>query len=402
MRDWLRALFDGRPWWMNVLMVFSGYMAFVYLPWDFFVKPVAVDEEVWFGVRFHGVAAKVLEIPHWAIYAAGAYGFRRMKPWMWPWAALYVAQVALGMLVWNAVYVGGFLGILLGGISFVPFAALAWALFEAQDAFDAVRPSLRARYGEWALVTGASAGIGAEFARALARDGVSVVLSARRGERLRELAAELEKNHQVATRIVTADLADPQGADRLASAVEDLEIAILVANAGFGHSGRTDKLDVERLRAMVQVNCTAPVVLVGRLVPDMLRRGRGAIVVTGSVAGRQPLPLHGVYSATKAFDLLFGESLAVELRPLGVDVLVLEPGATETEFQEVANEIPHPGEPASKVVDVALEALGRQPSVVSGWWNWLRANLGTRLLPRPLLAHVAGEVMARQTPDELR
>jgi len=84
MRQWLRTLFDGRPWWMNVVMVFSAYMAFVYLPWDLFVKPVAVDEEVWFGIRFHGWAAKFLEPFHWAVYAAGAYGFRRMKPWMWP------------------------------------------------------------------------------------------------------------------------------------------------------------------------------------------------------------------------------------------------------------------------------------------------------------------------------
>ena len=126
MRDWLRALCAGRPWWMNALMFFCGYMAFVYLPWDFLVKPAGVDEEVWFGIRFHGLAAKLLEIPHWAIYALGAYGFRHMRPWMWPWAAVYAGQVALGMLVWNALYVGGFVGLLLGVVSFLPFLGLAW------------------------------------------------------------------------------------------------------------------------------------------------------------------------------------------------------------------------------------------------------------------------------------
>ena len=402
MRHWLRDLFQGRPWWMNALMLFSGFMAFVYVPWDFFLKPVAADAEVWFGVRFSGWAAKALTPLHWAIYAAGAYGFRRMRRWMWPWAAVYCAQVAFGMLVWNLLYVGGFLGLLLSFFSVIPFAALAYALWISEPLFGVERAPLRERYGEWALVTGASAGIGAEFARALAREGISCVLTARRLERLRDLASELEKTHQVATRIVSADLSDPEGADRLAQAVHDLEISIVVNNAGFGYSGRFDRQDTARLRQMVQLNCVAPVVLTGRLLPGMLQRGRGAVVITGSIAGRQPLPLHAVYSASKGFDLLFGEALAVEVKRKGIDVLVVEPGSTETEFQEVAGEIPHSGETPEQVVRVALDALGRQPSVVSGWFNWLRANAASRLLPRSLVAHVAEEVMAAQTPDEMR
>jgi short-subunit dehydrogenase len=387
---------------MNALMVFSGFMAFVYLPWDLFIKPVASDEEVWFGVRFTGWAAKALAPLHWAIYAAGAYGFRRMSRWMWPWAAVYCGQVAFGMLVWNLLYVGGFLGLLLSLFSVIPFAALSYVLWISKPLFGVERLPLRERYGDWALVTGASAGIGAEFARALAREGISCVLTARRLDRLRDLGSELEKTHQVATRIVSADLSDPEGADRLAQAVRDLDISILVNNAGFGYSGRFDGQDPARLRQMVQLNCVAPVVLTGRLLPGMLQRGRGAVVITGSVAGRQPLPLHGVYAATKAFDLLFGEALAVELERKGIDVLVVEPGSTETEFQEVAGEIPHSGETPEQVVRVALDALGRQSSVVSGWMNWLRANAATRLLPRSLVAHVAEDAMAAQTPDEMR
>jgi hypothetical protein len=134
----------------------------------------------------------------------------------------------------------------------------------------------------------------------------------------------------------------------------------------------------------------------------MRERGRGALIITGSVAGRQPLPLHGVYSATKAFDLLFGEALWVELRGQGIDVLVLEPGSTETEFQELAGEIPHPGEPPGGVVRVALEALGRQPFVVCGWRNWLRANAAARLLPRPLVAHIARPLVAARTREAMR
>ena len=199
-----------------------------------------------------------------------------------------------------------------------------------------------------------------------------------------------------------ADLSEPGAAERLARAVEDLPVAILVNNAGFGYAGRFDKLDPERLRGMVELNCVAPVVLTRHLLPGMIERRAGAVVITGSVAGRQPLPLHGVYSATKAFDLLFGESLYVELRDQGVDVVVLEPGSTATEFQEVAGEIAHEGESPERVAVAALGALGRQPSVVPGWFDWLRANAASRLLPRPLVAYVARDVIARQTPDEMR
>jgi short-subunit dehydrogenase len=402
MKNWLRTLFAGRPAWMNALMVFSGYMAFVYLPWDLFVKPVAVDEEVWFGVMFHGWAAKLAELPHWAVYAAGAYGFRRMKSWMWPWAAVYVGQVALGMLIWNLLYgVGGFGGFIVALGAFFVFGALAVALWRAQPVFEGQRARLAERYGGWALVTGASAGLGAEFARALARDGVDCALSARREDRLRALADELEQTYRVETRVIPADLSQPADVDRLAEAVGDLDVGILVNNAGFGHAGRFDKLDPERLRDMIEVNCAAPVVLTSRLLSKLRERGRGAVIITGSVAGRLPLPLHGVYSATKGFDLLFGEALAAELAEEDIDVLVLEPGPTATEFQTVAGEVAHVGEPAADVVAIAFEALGRQPSVVSGWKNWLRATAAPRLLPRPLLAHLAREVMAEHVPEDM-
>jgi short-subunit dehydrogenase len=388
---------------MNALMVFCAVMAFVYVPWDVLLKPAARDQEVWFGVMFTGWAAKVSGVLHWAVYAAGAYGFRKLRPWMWPWAALYAAQVAFGMFVWSVLHgPAGSWGWLLGAVAATPFALLARALWRARPVFDAPRPPLSERYGPWALVTGASAGIGREFARALAREGVSCVLSARRGERLRELAEELEKDWQVETRVAPANLAEPAEVEGLATAVSDLELGIVVNNAGFGYSGRFDAQETERLRDMVQVNCAAPVVLTSRLLPALRDRGRGALIFTGSVASRQPLPLHAVYAATKAFDLLLGEALAVELRESGVDVLVLEPGSTQTEFQGAAGEIPHPAEPAEQVVHAALDALGRQPSVVAGWFNWLRANLPSRLLPRSLVAHVAEGIMARYTPGSMR
>jgi len=403
MENWLRSLFSGRPTWMNALMVFSAYMAIIYVPWDFFFKPVAVDEEVWFGLMFHGWAAKLAEPFHWAVYAAGAYGFRHMKSWMWPWAAVYVGQVALGMLVWNLFYgVSGFGGFVVAVGAFLAFGALALALWRAQPLFDAPREPLAQRYGGWALVTGASAGLGAEFARALARDGVACALSARRRDRLESLATELSSTWGVETRVLPADLADPAEVDRLAEAVADLDLGILVNNAGFGGAGRFGKIDADRLRAMVAVNCSAPVVLTSRLLPQLRERERGAVIITGSVAGRLPLPIHGVYSATKAFDLLFGEALAVELAEENIDVLVLEPGPTDTEFQAVAGEVAHGGQPPADVVAVAFEALGRRATVIPGWKNWLRGTVAPRILPRALIAHLARGVMASHTPDEMR
>ena len=400
MRDWLATVFAGRPPWMNALLVFCAYMTFVYLPWDFFAKPVAQDEEVWLGVLFTGWAAKLTEPVHWAIYAAGFYGFLRLRPFMWPWAAVYAGSVAVGMLVWPFLYRDS---LLLGVLACLPFAWLTRALWRSEPLFAAPpRPNLRERYGEWALVTGASSGIGAAFARALAREGLSVVLTARRRDALDVLADELAKEWSVETRVVEEDLADAEGAERLARAVADLPIAVLVNNAGFGEAGRFEKLRAERMRDMVVLNCITPVLLTRRILPRMHERGRGALIFTGSVSGRQPLPLHAVYAATKAFDQLLGVALFVEQRERGIDVLVLEPGSTDTGFQRAASQLPHAGDTPEEVVALALEALGRQANVVPGWWNWLRANAAARLAPRSLAAYIGRDIMARQTPEEMR
>ncbi len=402
MNDWIRDVFQGRPGWMNALLVFCGWMAFVYMPWDIFWKPVEADQEVWFGILFTGWAAKVMALPHWFVYGAAVYGFRRRRPWMRTWGAAYAAQVAFGMFVWTVVSVGGFLGFVGGLIAGVPFGLIAWGLYSAEEQFAPRLATLAERYGEWALVTGASAGIGAEFARALAREGVSLVLTARREERLRALADELEKQWSVATRTVAVDLSSPDGAARLADAVRDLEIGILVNNAGAGYAGRVDKQETERLERMVTLNCQSPLVLASRLTPGMVERGRGAVIFTGSAAGHQPIPYHAVYAATKAFDLFLGEALFVELRARGVDVLVLEPGPVQTEFQDAADEISHGGEPPEEVVRVALENLGGPPSVIPGWFNWARANFAQRIGTRPLTAYVARGFMEPRTPEEMK
>jgi hypothetical protein len=228
------------------------------------------------------------------------------------------------------------------------------------------------------------------------------VLAARREDRLRSLADELEKGHQVATRVVAVDLGVRDGAERLAEAVSDLEIGILVNDAGFGCAGRFERQDRERMRAMIEVNCTAPAILTSRLLPGMRERGRGAVIMVGSIAGSQPLPIHALYGATKGFANLLGEALWGELRGSGVDILAVLPGTTETEFQAVSGELPHAGESAEVVVAKSLEALGRKPSLVPGLLNWLRGNAAIRLLPRSLLTLAARNVMSKRVPQARR
>ena len=132
--DTLRGNFRLRPLWMNGLLLFCAYMTFIYVPWDFFIKPVAEDEEVWFGILLTGWAAKATEPLHWAIYAAGTVGFWRMRPWMHPWAAVYVVQIAIGMFVWSLLdeRSPGWWG---GLIAAAPFVILAVALWRAKGRF---------------------------------------------------------------------------------------------------------------------------------------------------------------------------------------------------------------------------------------------------------------------------
>jgi hypothetical protein len=124
-----------RPWWMNLIFAFCLYMTFVYMPFDLFWKPVERDEEVWFGITLHGWPAKLTAPVHWLIYGAGAYGFWKMRRWMWPWAAVYAAQVSLSMLVWNLLDPRGG-GWLAGLVAAAVFLVPTVALWRARDRFD--------------------------------------------------------------------------------------------------------------------------------------------------------------------------------------------------------------------------------------------------------------------------
>ncbi len=256
-------------------------------------------------------------------------------------------------------------------------------------------------YGGWAVVTGASAGIGDAFARALAADGVSVVLTARREDRLASLADELGNRHRVQTRVVAVDLATDDGPRRLADATADLDVGFVLNNAGFGLAGRFDRAPYDRLLAMVRLNCVAVAAVAHLYVPRLVARGRGALVIVASVAGYQPMPLAAAYGASKAFDLMLGEALWAENRGRGVDVLAVSPGSTDTEFQAVAGETPHAAVPPRDVVDATVGALGRQPSVIVGNLNAARAFM-LRFAPRALVPRVVQTMMHDLVPEASR
>lgn len=265
---------------------------------------------------------------------------------------------------------------------------------------------LAARYGGWALVTGASSGIGAAYVEALAERRFPVVLVARRADKMQELAAAVRSRHGVETLVVAADLAEPAAVGAIADAVGDREIGFLVNNAGFGYSGRFADRDADDDVRMVQVNCTAVVAMTHRFLPAMLARRRGAVVIVASIAGYQPTPWFAVYGATKAFDLMLAESLWSELRGTGVDVIALSPGRTRTEFSIRAHfDRPPDGADPRSVVEASLGRLGRAPSVVPGVGNKFTAFLH-RLVPRAFAAETTGRVLAKEllrtTPDALR
>jgi short-subunit dehydrogenase len=247
--------------------------------------------------------------------------------------------------------------------------------------------------GKWALVTGASAGIGVALAKELAAGGTNLVLTARRKDRLEELAASLRTQRKVKTEVLVADLAQADAPERIFAFTKEkgIDIDLLINNAGFGHYGEFPSVETQCLLDMVQVNCHAVVHLTRLYLPEMIARRRGDVLILASTASFQAVPYISTYAATKAFDLLFAEGLAEEMKPYGIRVCALCPGSTETEFHVVAgqDQFIRKAETAEKVAHTGLKALAAGKSyVISGLGNYLGAH-GERLVPRRFVTKVA-------------
>ena len=252
--------------------------------------------------------------------------------------------------------------------------------------------------GKWALVTGASAGIGLALAEELAAGGTHLVLTARRIDRLQTMASDLSAKHGIKVEVFASDLARSEAPSEILGFTDGkgIEVELLVNNAGFGAFGYLHEIPEPRMLEMIQVNCSAVVQLTRLYVPAMVGRRRGDVLIVASIAGFQAVPFNSVYAATKAFDLIFAEGIAEELREFGVRVCALCPGSTTTEFQSVAQQpdrVFRSAETAEKVARVGLAGLAQGKScVISGAKNRLMLE-GERFAPRRFIAKMAAKMM---------
>jgi short-subunit dehydrogenase len=257
--------------------------------------------------------------------------------------------------------------------------------------------------GKWALVTGASAGIGVALARELAGHGAKLILTARRKERLEALAAELAgKGAEV--RIVLADLNEPAAPQQIYDATEGagVPVDILVNNAGLGQFGALAESPAEQELSQVRVNCEAVVRLTRLFVPRMVERRRGWVMILASTASFQPVPYLTTYAATKAFDRFFALGLAAEIARFGVKVTALCPGPTESEFFQVArseNFMPGGKQSAEEVARLGISALARGQRTIIPYFGGKFTALLVRFLPVGLITNQI-EKRARPRPKQ--
>src|SRR5205085_7207928 len=248
------------------------------------------------------------------------------------------------------------------------------------------------------LITGASSGIGAAFARKLAARGRNLMLVARSEDKLIALCNELGRLTSIRAQYLVLDLQQPDAGSQLFEETNKrgLEIEMLINNAGFGSMGDFARLNLNRELEMIELNVRALVDLTHRFLTPMRERRRGTIINVASTAGFQAVPYMTTYAATKAFVLSFSEALWEENRLHGIQVMALCPGVTDTNFFEAAG-IERPPmrtiQTPEEVVDTALRGVARQKhTVVSGWTNWIAVE-AERVLPRSLVTRFVGKAL---------
>ena len=247
------------------------------------------------------------------------------------------------------------------------------------------------RYGPWALVAGASVGLGEAFARALAARGLHLILLARRLQPLQALAADIRAKHHVEVLFEVADVGAPELAERVGRLSAGLEVGLLVYNAAHSVIGPFLEKPLEEQLRVVDVNCRGPLTLSHLFGQPMAERGRGGLILMTSLAGTQGGPLLASYAASKAFNLVLAEGLWEEFQQRGVDVLACRAGATRTPgyLSSQPKKSLRLMEPEA-VVEETLQKLGHGPSLVPGLFNRLVAFLLVRLLPRRAAIRLMG------------
>jgi short-subunit dehydrogenase len=255
--------------------------------------------------------------------------------------------------------------------------------------------SFAARYGPWALVTGASRGLGAEFARQLAAKGLNLVLAARSEDQLKELAQMLEREYNISVKIIAIDLSREDLLDPIKKVTDSLEIGLLVNNAGLSAVGPFLDMSADYLLSQFHTNSRAVLILTRHFGEKMAANGRGGVIFLSSGSALHGSPFSANYSGTKAYNLMLAESLWAEWKPLGVDALGFIAGLTRTPGMEANGPKPNLfvplGQP-DKVVRHALKALGKKPSAADGIRNRLGYNI-FNLAPRSFSISILGKSM---------
>lgn len=256
------------------------------------------------------------------------------------------------------------------------------------------------RYGPWALITGASDGIGKALAEKIAAAGINVMLVARGEDRLRALASELQTGHGVDTAVIGADLADPGALDRIEDLTRQIDIGLVVLAAGFGTTGTVLETVLADELALIAVNITAVTRLAHTFAARLAARSRGGIMLFGSIVGWQGVPGQANYAASKAYIQSLAEGLHDELAPRGVDVLSVAPGPVASGFGARAGLSMSSATTPEVVANAALNALGGRRTVIPGAkGKFLTTAL--RPLPRRLRSRILGTVIAgMRTPTE--
>lgn len=259
------------------------------------------------------------------------------------------------------------------------------------------------KYGPWVLVTGASSGIGAEYARQLAAKKLHIALVARRQDRLEALAKKISATYEVETNVIPADLATEDGLNTVADETDNLEIGLLVNNAGIEDSGHFLETPLDRAVETLALNCKAPLVLTRHFAGRMAKREHGGILFMSSLVAFQGVPYIANYAASKAYDLILSESLAAELQPYNIDVLSVNSGFAQTELSPDFNLEGLPIKPLlpEQVAAAGLKALGKKRVVVPGAMNKFLYATGKYMQPRKLNSFAFGKVFAHVLRNKL-
>jgi len=272
-------------------------------------------------------------------------------------------------------------------------------MIETTKSYTREQQRLRARYGTWAVVTGASDGIGRDFAVRLAEAGFHLVLVARRRVLLDALAREVLEAHGVQSVVCAADLSDAKSVDELIAKTRELDVGLLVASAGFGTSGPFVQSSLAEELGMIDVNCRAVAALSHVYAQRFVARGRGGLVLMSSLVAFQGVPRAANYAATKAYVQSLAEALLLELSPAGVDVVASAPGPIRSGFGARASMTMGLAQTPRDVAAATLHALGRRGTVRPGWLSkFLEAAL--MFMPRWGRVRMMGVVMGGMTKHQ--